>query len=93
MAQGTIKAKKLSSATTKASGGRHSVLGPKKGARTIAPRKQALVKKQKMVKVRTILSLVLSLWWYGTGLLLGLASGGEIGAEKERNATENWTKK
>jgi Protein of unknown function (DUF2462) len=49
MAQGTVKAKKPS--TAKASGGRHTVLGPKKGARTIAPRKQVLVKNQKMIKV------------------------------------------
>lgn len=51
MAQGTIKSKKLSTATAKSSGGRPSTLGPKKGARTIAPRKQVLVKSQKMLKV------------------------------------------
>jgi hypothetical protein len=54
MAQGAIKTKKPSAATGKSSGGRHGVLGPKKGARTIAPKKQVLVKKQKMLKVRIL---------------------------------------
>jgi hypothetical protein len=52
MAQGTIKAKKLTTATARSSGGRATVLGPKKGARTIAPRRQVLVRSQKMLKVR-----------------------------------------
>lgn len=56
MAQGAIKAKKAGNA--KASGGRSTVLGPKKGARTIAPRKQVLVKKQKMIKVRPPLCIL-----------------------------------
>jgi len=51
MAQGTLKSKKLSTATARASGGKHSVLGPKKGARTIAPRKQVLVRNAGMTKV------------------------------------------
>jgi hypothetical protein len=54
MAQGMIKTKKP--ATAKASGGRNTVLGPKKGARSIAPRKQVLVKKQKMIKVCSVCS-------------------------------------
>jgi hypothetical protein len=56
MAQGTIKPKKATSATAKSSGRRQAVLGPKKGARTIAPRRQVLVKNQKMIKVCPILS-------------------------------------
>ena len=60
MAQGDIKTKKHSTPTGKSSGGRHGVLGPKKGARTIAPKKQVLVKKQKMLKV-VFLSILLSL--------------------------------
>ncbi|KAH8820878.1 hypothetical protein F5884DRAFT_745217 [Xylogone sp. PMI_703] len=50
MAQGAIKSKKPSTATAKASGGRNSVLGPKKGARTIKPKKAALVQNAKMIK-------------------------------------------
>ncbi|EPE27794.1 hypothetical protein GLAREA_04585 [Glarea lozoyensis ATCC 20868] len=51
MAQGTIKAGKKSTApTVKGSGGRKTVLGPKKGARTIAPRKAGLVRNAKMTK-------------------------------------------
>ena len=54
MAQGTIKSKKLTTATAKSSKHRPTVLGAKKGARTIAPRKQVLVKNAKMTKVRRI---------------------------------------
>lgn len=60
MAQGAIKTKKPSTSTGKLSGGRHGVLGPKKGARTIAPKKQVLVKKQKMLKVRKLFYFLLS---------------------------------
>lgn len=48
MAQGAIKSKKLSTASK---GKRPAVLGPKKGARTIAPKKAVLVKNAKMTKV------------------------------------------
>jgi len=51
MAQGTIKSKKLTTATAKSSGRRATVLGPKKGARSIAPRKQVLVRNKGMTKV------------------------------------------
>jgi hypothetical protein len=51
MAQGTIKSKKLTTATAKSSGRRQTVLGPKKGARSIAPRKQVLVRNKGMTKV------------------------------------------
>jgi len=51
MAQGTIKSKKLTTATAKSSGRRPNALGPKKGARTIAPRKQVLVRNKGMTKV------------------------------------------
>lgn len=51
MAQGTLKSKKLSTATAKATARRPSVLGPKKGARAIAPRNKVLVKNAKMTKV------------------------------------------
>ncbi|KAL3424550.1 hypothetical protein PVAG01_03831 [Phlyctema vagabunda] len=50
MAQGTIKSKKLSTATAKSSNRTTSVLGPKKGLRTIAPRKTVLVRNAKMTK-------------------------------------------
>ncbi|RFU28522.1 hypothetical protein B7463_g7818, partial [Scytalidium lignicola] len=50
MAQGTIKSKKLTTATAKSSGRRENVLGPKKGARTIKPRKATLVQNAKMTK-------------------------------------------
>jgi hypothetical protein len=50
MAQGTLKSKKLTTATAKTPR-RATVLGPKKGARTIAPRKQVLVRSAKMTKV------------------------------------------
>ncbi|KAN0108493.1 Protein of unknown function (DUF2462) domain containing protein [Hyaloscypha variabilis] len=50
MAQGTIKSKKLTTATAKSSGRRQTVLGPKKGARSIAPRKQVLVRNKGMTK-------------------------------------------
>ena len=50
MAQGTLKSKKLTTATAKSSR-RPNALGPKKGARTIAPRKQVLVRNKGMVKV------------------------------------------
>lgn len=49
MAQGTLKSKKLTTATAKSSR-RPNALGPKKGARTIAPRKQVLVRNKGMVK-------------------------------------------
>jgi hypothetical protein len=64
MAQGTIKAGSKSSApTVKGSGGRKTVLGPKKGARTIAPRKVGLVRNAKMTKVCSfLLSVVLGNW-------------------------------
>jgi len=52
MAQGTLKSKKLTTATAKTSR-KPTVLGPKKGARTIAPRKQVLVRNKGMVKVVT----------------------------------------
>ncbi|KAK2625171.1 hypothetical protein QTJ16_005540 [Diplocarpon rosae] len=50
MAQGTLKSKKLTTATAKASSRRPGVLGPKKGARSIAPRNQVLVRNAKMTK-------------------------------------------
>ncbi|CAL3967591.1 hypothetical protein PZA11_003848 [Diplocarpon coronariae] len=50
MAQGTLKSKKLTTATAKVSDRRPGVLGPKKGARSIAPRKQVLVRNAKMTK-------------------------------------------
>ncbi len=64
MAQGTIKSKKLTTATAKASGRRQNVLGPKKGARSIAPRNQVLVRNAKMTKVcfLTILSSIHLVW-------------------------------
>jgi hypothetical protein len=52
MAQGTIKSKKLTTATAKSLGRRPTVLGPKKGARSIAPRKQVLIRNKGMTKVR-----------------------------------------
>jgi hypothetical protein len=60
MAQGTIKVKKPSAATTAR---RPAALGPKKGARTIAPRKQTLVKNMKMAKV-CFFSLFFSFCFY-----------------------------
>jgi hypothetical protein len=57
MAQGTIKVKK-SAAPAK----RSSALGPKKGARTIAPRKIQLVKNAKMTKVCLFPTLPLALF-------------------------------
>lgn len=48
MAQGAIKTKKTAA---KPSGRRDNVLGPKKGARSIKPKKQALVQNAKMIKV------------------------------------------
>ncbi|KAH6674230.1 hypothetical protein B0J14DRAFT_665904 [Halenospora varia] len=50
MAQGGIKSKKNTAPTAKSTGRRQTVLGPKKGARTIAPRKQVLVRNAKMTK-------------------------------------------
>lgn len=47
MAQGTVKPNKSGAAT----GRRPSALGPKKGARTIAPKRQVLVRNAKMTKV------------------------------------------
>jgi hypothetical protein len=47
MAQGAIKSRKLSAASK---GKKPTVLGPKKGARTIAPKKAVLVKNAKMTK-------------------------------------------
>ncbi|TVY92414.1 UPF0390 protein [Lachnellula willkommii] len=49
MAQGAIKGKSTAP-TAKSSGRRQTALGPKKGARTIAPRKQVLVRNAKMTK-------------------------------------------
>ncbi|KAH8685851.1 hypothetical protein BGZ60DRAFT_396255 [Tricladium varicosporioides] len=51
MAQGGIKSKKNTAPTAKSTGRRQTVLGPKKGARTIAPRKQVLVRNARMTKV------------------------------------------
>jgi hypothetical protein len=51
MAQGAIKSKKSTAPTAKSSGRRQTALGPKKGARTIAPKKQVLVRNAKMTKV------------------------------------------
>ncbi|EKD14443.1 uncharacterized protein L3040_005725 [Drepanopeziza brunnea f. sp. 'multigermtubi'] len=50
MVQGTLKSKKLTTATARESGRRQAVLGPKRGARTIAPKKQVLVRNAKMTK-------------------------------------------
>jgi hypothetical protein len=50
MAQGAIKPKKLATASK---GKKTTVLGPKKGGRTIAPKKTVLVKNAKMTKVNT----------------------------------------
>jgi hypothetical protein len=49
MAQGAIKAKKLS---TVVKSKKTTALGPKKGARKIAPKKRVLVKNAKMTKVK-----------------------------------------
>ncbi|RDL37533.1 Uncharacterized protein BP5553_04966 [Venustampulla echinocandica] len=46
MAQGTVKLRKSTAST----GRRPSALGPKKGARTIAPKRQVLVRNAKMTK-------------------------------------------
>ncbi|KAL3478781.1 hypothetical protein BJX99DRAFT_223877 [Aspergillus californicus] len=46
MVQGSMKKAKASTASTR----RPSTLGPKKGPRTIAPKKTALVKQKKMIK-------------------------------------------
>ncbi|KAL2871066.1 DUF2462 domain-containing protein [Aspergillus lucknowensis] len=46
MAQGPLKKAKASTASSK----RPSTLGPKKGNRTIAPKKASLIKQQKMTK-------------------------------------------
>lgn len=56
MAQGTLKSKKLTTATAKSSTRRPGVLGPKKGSRTIAPRNQVLVRNAKMTKVCSVFS-------------------------------------
>ncbi|MCJ1388713.1 hypothetical protein MMC18_001562 [Xylographa bjoerkii] len=45
MAQGTVKKSKAATASR-----RPSVLGPKKGARTIAPKRASLVKQKKITK-------------------------------------------
>jgi len=45
MAQGTIKKSKVVTASR-----RPSILGPKKGARTIAPKRASLVKQKKITK-------------------------------------------
>jgi len=65
MAQGTLKSKKLTTATAKSSTRRPNVLGPKKGARSIAPRKQVLVRNAKMTKVNLSLSLSLFFLYVG----------------------------
>jgi hypothetical protein len=62
MAQGTLKSKKLTTATAKSSTRRPNVLGPKKGARSIAPRKQVLVRNAKMTKVHLFLSFFFSFY-------------------------------
>ncbi len=67
MAQGTLKSKKLSTATAKSSGRRPNALGPKKGARTIAPRKQVLVRNKGMTKVLFFLSSFHFKWENGKG--------------------------
>ncbi|KAI9704972.1 MAG: hypothetical protein M1836_006752 [Candelina mexicana] len=46
MAQGTLKKSKSTSSTSK----RPTILGPKKGARTIAPKKASLVAQKKITK-------------------------------------------
>ncbi|KAL2848072.1 hypothetical protein BJY01DRAFT_246534 [Aspergillus pseudoustus] len=46
MTQGALKKAKASTASSK----RPSALGPKKGNRTIAPKKASLIKQQKMTK-------------------------------------------
>ena len=56
MTQGAIKSQKLSTVRNK----KISVLGPKKGARTIAPKKTKLVKNAKMTKVRIITFIITS---------------------------------
>lgn len=53
MAQGAIK--KSTAPTAKSSNRRQTALGPKKGARTIAPKRQVLVKNAKMTKVCGVL--------------------------------------
>jgi len=50
MAQGTIKSKKLTTATAKNSSRRPGVLGPKKGARTIKPKNEGLRKDARLMK-------------------------------------------
>ena len=57
MAQSTLKSKKLTTATAKSSTRRSTVLGPKKGQRTIAPKKNVLVRNQGMIKVRFCFSV------------------------------------
>jgi Protein of unknown function (DUF2462) len=59
MAQGAIKLKKLSTASK---GKKPTVLGPKKGARTIAPKKAVLVKNAKMTKVWPNLKYEVGIW-------------------------------
>jgi hypothetical protein len=59
MAQGAIKSKKASIVSKDK---RPTVLGPKKGARTIAPKKAVLVKNAKMTKVLQDLKLDATHW-------------------------------
>jgi hypothetical protein len=75
MAQGTLKSKKLTTATAKSSGRRPTVLGPKKGARTIAPRKQVLVRNKGMMKV----------------LLICIGMIGRVGADLEQKHSAGLT--
>lgn len=46
---------------------RPRALGPKPGPRQIAPKKQSLIKQQKMTKVCLSLFLVSFLWWWVMG--------------------------
>ncbi|RDW79796.1 hypothetical protein BP6252_04434 [Coleophoma cylindrospora] len=50
MAQGTIKSKKLTTATARTNNRNVSAVGPKKGSRTIAPRRAVLVQHSKITK-------------------------------------------
>ncbi|TVY29631.1 UPF0390 protein [Lachnellula hyalina] len=66
MAQGAIKGKSTAP-TAKSTGRRQTALGPKKGARTIAPRKQVLVRNAKMTKMGQLTD-VLKLKKHSAGL-------------------------
>ncbi len=73
MAQGTLKSKKLTTATAKNSGRRANVPGAKKGARMIAPRRAVLVAQGRITKVCVVslecFSLLFSRGFEGGGVV------------------------